>query len=258
LTDGEPPFVRAVIVPHAGYVYSGETAVRTLLPAVSHKRRRILVIAPSHRVPFRGIALCTHSHYRTPLGDVPVDRETVARLAGLGVSAINVLDNAHAGEHALEVELPILQELFGEFHLVPLICGHLDAGIAMDLAASLMPLWEPDTLWVVSSDFTHYGRSFGYLPFSNQVKENLKTLDLGAADQILALDPNGFVRYVETTGATICGAAPIQLLLNVVRLANEGLKKRPIRAELADYTTSGEATGDYSHCVSYVGFRFSE
>ncbi|MDD3119226.1 MAG: AmmeMemoRadiSam system protein B, partial [Victivallales bacterium] len=158
----------------------------------------------------------------------------------------------HEGEHALEVELPILQRMLPEFTLLPLICGELDAPAVRELARELLPYWNEETLWVISSDFTHYGRAFGYMPFTHDIRRHLRELDLGAATCIEKLDPDGFTDYIATTGATICGWNPIRLLLAVIAAAES-----PVHAELVDYTTSGELTGDFSHCVSYAGFVFT-
>jgi hypothetical protein len=108
-------------------------------------------------------------------------------------------------------------------------------------------LWSPDTLWVISSDFTHYGENFDYVPFRKDVPKALEDLDRGAIDRILKLDTAGFQEYVERTGATICGRLPIALLL--AGLERTGGK---CQCQLIEYTNSGRQTRDYDHCVSYA------
>jgi len=254
--------VRAVISPHAGYLYSGQTAaeVFALLKSPAFNYRRAVIIAPSHRVPFSGLAACSYSAYSTPLGTLDIDTEILESLCRSKV--IEPLDAAHKHEHALEVQLPFLQKILQEsspppdnFKIVPLICGQLDEKIANLAAEALLPYWNSETLWIISSDFTHYGHSFSYLPFSKNIPENLEKLDLGAVEKITALDFQGFSDYIADTGATVCGANPIKLLLKTIELSSSDDK---VTSRLVDYTTSGKLTGDYSHCVSYAGIAFFE
>jgi hypothetical protein len=245
--------VRAVILPHAGYVFSGKTAIKTLLRAVGGNYSRVLIIAPSHRVPFRGIALSEFDAYRTPLGDIPVDTDTVANIEGTGNDYIEYMTEAHEMEHSLEVQLPLIQHFFNDLKLIPMINGMIDHESARHIATALTEWWRNDILWVISSDFTHYGRSFNYVPFHRNVKENLRKLDLDAVQLVLDGDLDGFSRYLHKTGATICGYGAIQILLAVLELVN---RRKNISAELVHYTTSGDLTSDYSHCVSYAGIAF--
>lgn len=245
--------VRAMILPHAGYVYSGQTAINTVCAARENKYKRILALAPTHRVYLQGLAASSYSSYSTPLGDVQLDREGTEKLLKAS-PYIQEMDGAHANEHALEVEVPLFQSFFLRYKLLPLICGQINIDIAKNLAASMSEFWEKDTLWAISSDFTHYGRSFNYMPFDENIPENLKSLDFGAIEKILETDLEGFQEYLRKTGATICGANPISVLLAAINRAQENGEK--IKAELIEYTTSGELTGDYSHCVSYAGIIF--
>ncbi len=245
--------IRAMIVPHAGYTYSGATTARTMVLARQGRYRRALIMAPAHRLALDGLAVTNAAAYRTPLGDAFLDQEAQDGLLARGDAGLRLLPRAHLGEHALEVQLPFLQVLFPELPIVPLICGRLDDAALASLARSLATLWTPETLWVISSDFTHYGASFGYLPFTDDVCGNLERLDRGAIDRILALDGPGFSRQVAKTGATICGREPIRLLLAVAAAAPV-----PPATRLVDYITSGHLTGDWHHCVSYAGLVFAE
>ena len=246
---------RAVILPHAGYIYSGATAVKTLQHAIGHNYQRIVILAPSHRIRFNGISLGNYSEFATPLGNVEVDTDAVDKLAALNSPLLTTNNQPHEQEHALEVELPLLQELIPAIKIIPAIVGFTDQSTVKQLATLLLPLWEPETLWVISSDFTHYGRAFQYLPFTDNIAENLSILDLEAAELITKLDLDGFEKYLERTGATICGAAPIKILLAIINQAQTNGEK--ITGELIDYTTSAAQSGDYSHCVSYVGISFT-
>ena len=245
--------VRAVILPHAGYCFSAQTAIKTLLRTVEGHYSKILIIAPSHRVPFRGIALSEYDSYRTPLGDIPVDMASVANIEGTGNDYIEYMSDAHEKEHSLEVQLPLLQYFFEDFELIPIINGLIDKDSARHIAMTLKDWWREDILWVISSDFTHYGRAFNYLPFHKNIKENLRKLDMDAVQLILDRDLNAFCKYLHKTGATICGCGAIQILMAVLELVKQNDK---IGAELVHYTTSGDLTLDYSQCVSYAGIAF--
>ena len=242
--------VRALISPHAGYVYSGQTAAK-VFSLIEGNYKRAIVIAPSHRVSFSGLAVADYSAYRTPLGDVKVDTEVCSSL--FDTPAVTDLKPAHEYEHALEVQLPFLQKVQPGLSIVPLICGQLDENTVKSAAEALLPYWNHETLWVISSDFTHYGYPFSYVPFDSNIPENLRKLDLGAVDRITKLDCKSFSDYVDDTGATICGRNPIKLLLKTIELSKPDDK---VISQLVDYTTSGELTGDFSHCVSYVGIAF--
>jgi len=148
------PAPKALVAPHAGYVYSGGTAAvayRTLA-GERERIRRVVLIGPSHRVAFRGVAMSSARRFATPLGQVPVDLAALTSLAAL--PDVGVLDQAHAAEHSLEVHLPFLQTMLPEFALVPLVVGAADPGT---VARVLEHVWGGDeTLVVVSTDLSHY------------------------------------------------------------------------------------------------------
>ncbi|MFW5894032.1 MAG: AmmeMemoRadiSam system protein B [Verrucomicrobiota bacterium] len=239
----------ALIVPHAGYQYSGPTAGAAFAEIREHVKsyRRVVVMAPSHRTPFRGVSTGQYEAYETPLGNLTVDADACERLANAS-DRITQRTDAQEGEHALEVELPFLAELLPDAQLIPLICGEMGAEDLDEVADVLArELASPETLWIVSSDFTHYGQAFGYLPFQADVARRLEELDHGAIDAICQIDASAFLSYVEETGATICGRIPIALMLHVVKKA----ASHP-ECELLEYTNIGKMTGDYHHSVSYA------
>jgi len=236
-----------LISPHAGYTYSGRAAAYGYSLLKGKGFKRVIVLAPSHRAGFRGAALSDADSFKTPLGLVPLDREACTGLISHELYA--KLPQAHEYEHSLEVQLPFLQEVLGDFTLIPIIIGQLRRGDAETIASPLKKLLDGKTIIIASSDFTHYGAGFDYLPFTDNIKENLKKLDLGAVEIIKKLDAQGFNAYVERTGATICGHYPIQILLETL--------PRDARGHLLKYETSGDMTGDYSHCVSYVSMVFT-
>src|SRR5688572_30719648 len=143
---------KALIAPHAGYAYSGEVAARAFAAIKPHSIERVVLIGPAHYVAFRGIAVPRADAFATPLGCVPVDRQGLVTSADLPF--VIQCDEAHAPEHALEVELPFLQTILGSFTLVPLLIGEASPPEVGEL---LRRLWSgPETLIVVSSDLSHF------------------------------------------------------------------------------------------------------
>jgi len=240
--------VRGIIAPHAGYEFSGKAAASAFKWLAGSKVRRVILLGPSHRESFSGVAVPSFSAYRTPLGDVPLDRDLLAALAGKPGFKEN--DQAHRSEHSLEVELPFLQKVLGDFLLAPLVVGWASEADCAQIAETIREYADDETVIVASSDFTHYGASFGYMPFRDNIRQNLKKLNDQALERILALDFDGFNEHVNKTGNTICGARPISILLAV-------LGKTGATGHLVDYYTSGDVTGDWSHCVCYASIVFT-
>jgi len=237
----------ALIAPHAGYAYSGRVAGHSFGQIGGRKFGRVIVLAPSHHARFRGFSIMDVDAYETPLGQVPLDRDVCDALAR---SKLHVrADRYHSSEHSIEIELPFLQRTLGKFQLVPILVGGLGAGDADEIAKAIEPYMSPETLVLVSSDFTHYGRRFAYAPFTTNVEDNLRKLDMGAVDLILRKDAAGYARYLTETRATICGRNPIAILL---RLLPDDAK-----GELLKYDTSGRITGDWTNSVSYVSIAFT-
>lgn len=246
--DGGAAPIRAVVAPHAGLVYSGAVAASAFAALRGRTVSRVLLIGTSHYESYSGARLPAATSYRTPLGPIELDREALDALATH--SPFSVDDGPFVPEHALEAEMPFLQRtLEGPFRLLPVLLGGPTGGATLDaVATGLRPWIDERTLLVVSTDFTHYGRRFGYLPFEDDVDAKLRELDLGAVDCLRQLDPDRFHAYVERTGATICGRTALRVLLRLLPADS--------RATLAGYDTSGRMTGDWSHTVSYASLVF--
>lgn len=235
--------VGALILPHAGYTYSGAVAAYGARLVAGHRYSRVVVLGPTHRVPMRNaIAVPEATHYRTILGEIPLDTAFLDRLRKDPM--FRPVPGALPGEHSVEIEFPVLQSALGEFKLAPLVVGQLDDEGVRAAAAALRAAIDTNTLVVVSSDFTHYGPRFDYVPFATNVEKRLSDLDLGAFEQIRKRDVAGFRNYVEETGATICGRDPIAVLLAMLGGRGE--------VHLLKYDTSGRITGDWENVVSYV------
>jgi AmmeMemoRadiSam system protein B/AmmeMemoRadiSam system protein A len=240
---------RAVIAPHAGYSYSGATAGLAYARLAGAPAARIVLIAPSHYVPFDAISTGAYGRLATPVGNVPVDVAACERLLIDPLFADRT--DTHREEHALGTHLPFLTTLFPEVPIVPLVCGQLPDEAIERAAKTLAEAFpDDDTLWAASSDFTHFGADFDYVPFTDHVHARIEELDREGIDRILALDGQGFATFLERTGATICGAEPVRILLGVLRRL--GIRN----GELVDYTMSGKMMGDDSHSVSYAAIAF--
>ena len=222
---------KAIIAPHAGYIYSGPIAATAyaLLAGMRGTVTRVVLAGPAHRVYVTGAAVPTARAFDTPLGSIAVDRETVARLRAFPF--VEARDDAHALEHSLEVHLPFLQAVLGEFSLVPIVVGDAAPHQMADLFEAA---WGGDeTLVVVSSDLSHY------LPYDAARKRDQATVD-----SILALDAR-----IDPEEA--CGAMPINGLLTLAR-------RRALAVELLDLRNSGDTAGDRDHVVGYASFALYE
>ncbi len=239
--------VVAFILPHAGYSYSGQTAAFGLA-ATEKKYKRIVIIGPSHRVPMEQVLSVPRvTHYETPLGQTPLDLEFIGGL--LEHSLFQNIPRTHKYEHSVQIELPLLQYAQRDFKLVPIVAGQCSAKTIEKAGSILKSLVDDETLVVASSDFTHYGRNYSYVPFTENIPEQIKKLDMGAYEYIADLDSEGFLDYKRRTGATICGYIPVAILLSMLEKGAE--------AKLLKYATSGEITGDFSNSVSYLSVAFS-
>jgi AmmeMemoRadiSam system protein B len=228
-TPAEGPAPKALVAPHAGYVYSGPVAASAyarLLP-LRGVVRRVVLLGPAHRVALRGLAAPAVDALRTPLGDVPVDREGLACIADL--PQVGAADAAHAGEHSLEVHLPFLQVALGDgWSVVPVVVGQVPVEPVADL---LELLWGgPETLVVVSTDLSHY-----------HDQATAHALDSATAANVVA----GRWRDVEPDRA--CGAFPLRGLLREA-------ERRHLPIELLDLRTSGDTAGDPDRVVGYGAF----
>jgi AmmeMemoRadiSam system protein B/AmmeMemoRadiSam system protein A len=240
--------LRALVVPHAGLRYSGPTAAHGYVAAGRDHHQRVVVLAPNHRFPLTGAAVDPSSHYESPLGRVAVDLEAVEALASQPHFVCS--PRPFAQEHAIEMQLPFLQHRLPRATLVPVLVGELRGDEFDEVAASLSALLDARTLFVISSDFMHYGKAFGYVPFVDRVEENIRSFDAQAIDAITRGSFDDFHSVLERTGNTICGRRPLGVLLQML--------PRTWKGELRGYTTSGTITGDWSHSVSYAALAFTE
>ena len=233
LADAAPapstPAPKAIIAPHAGYIYSGPIAasIYARLAPLRGRVRRVVLAGPAHRVYVSGAAVPAVTHFDSPLGPVELDTESIDALKRLPF--VEVSDAAHAREHSLEVHIPFLQSVLGEFRLVPIVVGDAQPE---QVARMYELLWGGDeTLIVVSSDMSHY------LPY-----ESARQRDCNTARAIVNLEGN-------LDPEEACGAAPINGLLQLAR-------RHSLVAEQVDLRNSGDTAGDRSRVVGYGAFAF--
>lgn len=224
-----PP--KALIAPHAGYIYSGPTAgvAYAQLTSVADTIRRVVLLAPSHRIGFGGIAHSSAEFFRTPLGDIEVDKEGQAKI--LQLPQVFLLDEAFAHEHSLEVHLPFLQETLNDFKIIPLVVGDTDPA---SVAEVLDLIWGgQETLIVVSSDLSHY---LNY--------DSAKEIDTKTSSAIEKLQPDMISSY------QACGRAPVNGLLLAAKHNN-------LHAITLDQRNSGDTAGPRDKVVGYGAYAFT-
>lgn len=222
---------KAIIAPHAGYVYSGPIAANAYVSLLARKDeiKRVVLLGPAHRVYVKGLALSSATSFATPLGKVKLDLESLQRLKQL--PSVSVVDEAHAQEHSLEVHLPFLQSTLKDFILVPIVVGDVTT---KEVTQVLELLWGGgETLIVISSDLSHY--------------HDYKTatqIDKNTSDAIQAM------RLDEIGPKEACGCRPMHGLLNIAR-------QRGMRVDLLDLRNSGDTAGTRDRVVGYGSYAFS-
>lgn len=218
-----------IIAPHAGYVYSGPVAAEAFASLRGLKRqiRRAIVIGPAHFVRFRGIAAPSHEAFATPLSEMPIDTAAVRQLADEGLVVIN--DEPHASDHAIEVELPFLQVIFGAMPILPLLFGSTSA---RQVAQALARVWTDETLLVVSSDLSHYER---YEVARNHDERTAVAIEIF---EYAAVGPSDACGHLAIRGALI------------------EAKRRGLTIERLDLRNSGDTAGDKQSVVGYGAWAF--
>lgn len=221
------PSPKALIVPHAGYIYSGPVAARAYrrLTGIEDVIDRVVLLGPAHRVFLHGMAVPEAMAFATPLGEIPLDLAAIEAISDL--PGVCRSDAAHAREHSLEVQLPFLQTMLADFHLVPVVVGRCEAGLVANLIDAL---WGgPETLVVISSDLSHF------LPYPTA-----REVDGNTCQRIL--DKDG-----QLTGDEACGAYVINGLLRSRHC-------QAMKIEAVDLRNSGDTAGNRSQVVGYGAF----
>ena len=224
------PHPRAIIVPHAGYIYSGQVAAEAYksLGTIQNSIQRVVLLGPSHRVPLYGCALSSADYFETPLGNIAIDTAANKALSEAGLA--RVMDEAHLLEHSLEVQLPFLQEILPDFKLVPIVVGEASAE---EVANILEFFWEDKaTLFVISSDLSHYH------PYHEAVQRDHETTE-------------SILHFHNVSSQQACGCKPVNGLLAQAR-------KYHLNAKLLELKNSGDTAGSKDQVVGYGAYAFYE
>ncbi|MCM8773507.1 MAG: AmmeMemoRadiSam system protein B [Candidatus Omnitrophica bacterium] len=227
---------KGIILPHAGYFYSGKVAVTTVSRVLPKKR--IIILGPNHTGLGENFSLFARGKWRSPFKEINIDEEITTSLLKSN-SYIKEDYLAHLHEHSIEVQLPILQYFFGDFTLVPIVCSIAPVEIYREIAEQIYKVVRDiidDILLVASSDMSHY-------------EEDLvaRRKDRSAMDSILNLDESELVTKVNKENISMCGIAPVAILLAYCKYVKAN------KAEVVLYQTSGDSSGDYSAVVGYLG-----
>jgi len=227
--ERETPAPKALIVPHAGYIYSGPVAASAYacLQPYGDQYQRVVLLGPCHRTPLRGLALSSADAFRTPLGDVRLDKPA---LAVLDIPDVQIFDRSHQDEHCLEVHLPFLQAVLGDFSVIPIVAGDASPELVSQL---LDKLWGgPETLIVISSDLSHYLKY-----------DEARAIDAVTCRAIEDLDA------VQLNHDMACGATPVAGLL--ITAAQRGMDVITL-----DLRNSADTAGDRDFVVGYGAWMF--
>lgn len=227
-----PCIPKALIVPHAGYIYSGEIAASAYqyLEPVCDTIKRVVLIGPSHRVGFNGLAMSSADYFATPFGKIPLDHKYQAKLSN--IAGVIAFDQAHAEEHSIEVQLPFLQQILNEFSIVPLVAGNASPELVSQVIETL---WDgPETLIVISSDLSHY-----------HDYHTAQRLDNATSQAILKLD------FAAVHSNNACGCVGINGLLKFAQ-------KHTLTPSLIDLRNSGDTAGSKDSVVGYGAYLFEE
>ena len=236
--------INTLILPHAGYRYSGTTALEGLQHIQNQSFDNIVILGPSHHHYLENKAsTLSYRAYETPLGKRAINNGISKTL--LEHPYIIEKHNIHRPEHSIQIMLPLLQHCNIQGDIIPLIIGQCDYPTIKEIATLLRPYINSTTLLIISSDFTHYGAAFSYLPFQENIPDNLKKLDGMGIEFIQAQDKDGFHQYLDKYKPTICGRYAIQIALEL-------MDKACCQSSLLDYRRSGDMTGDWEHSVSYA------
>ncbi len=247
-SPSDPHHVLAIICPHAGYMFSGQTAAFAYERLKTGKYKRVFLLGPSHHIAFKGIALPSENAFATPLGDLQIDRTVLQEF--LRQPYFHEMDNVFDCEHSLEMQLPWIRKTLGEIKLVPLAVGMVNNDEITQIADTIKTELAEGDLIVVSSDFTHYGPRFDYQPFGQprsqeELQAQIKDLDLKALNSLQTLDSGSLLDFYESTRDTICGIYPCAILLSLL--------PRNTNIDLLDYATSQDMQRDFDgNSVSYM------
>jgi len=252
-------FLKGIITPHAGYRFSLCTAAHSYISINPDKYQRIILMGPSHHEFFLGCGLPQNTtEYETPLGNFELDTENISKFKTEGKGAFIEIDkDVEESEHSLEMQLPILKRIFGErkVKLIPIMISSIDENIIEQTGILLSKFINDDeTLFVISSDFCHWGVRYKYLNYDKtkgEIWQSIEFFDKMGMNLIEAHNPNGFIQYLSECKNTICGRYPIIIYLSAIAKAQEKSKIK-IETKFVKYTQSNKVMTMKDYSVSYA------
>jgi len=229
-----------LVAPHAGYVYSGQVAAHAYKAVQGKTFDAVILIGPSHRVPFRGASIYSGEGYETPLGVMPVDATLAREITSHGNGMISLASEDRSPENSLEIQVPFLQTIFGTTPFVPILMGTQDMATCRTLSRAIIEtVGDKSVLVIASSDFSHY---HGY--------DRAVEMDSAALGYIETMNQEGFLRGIESGRCEACGAGPIIVTMMVARAMGAD------KGKIIEYMNSGDITGDKSGVVGYAAVVF--
>ena len=229
--------LRAIVVPHAGLMYSGPVAAYAYNVARRDQHSALVLVGPSHFIPFQGVSIWPDGEWETPLGPVKVDRDLASAMAAAS-SRIVSLPAAHGREHCLEMQMPFIAHLWPDVPIVPMVMGHQTRDTAFALGAAIaqaVEAYAPDALLVASSDLSHY-----------EDANTAAALDRRVIEHVERLDADGLMRALDAEPRHACGGGPMVAVLDAARRLGAR------HARLLQYADSGDVSGDKSSVVGYM------
>ena len=251
-------YVKSIIVPHAGYRFCGETMAQSFININPNNYDRIVILGPSHHEYFQGCGLTSFEKFDTPFGAINVDNNSIKKLVKKSNIFFEISKSIDINEHSIEMELPFLKQIFNdkEFSIIPIIVGDNNYETNKKIAEILYELYkDKKTLFVISSDFCHWGRNFGYTYYDknfNNIWESIQDLDKQALDIIKEINSEKLEKYFKKTKNTICGRNPISIILSIVEKYKNEHKNENVEFINAGYAQSNKVKSIYEASVSYA------
>ena len=250
--------LKSIIVPHSGLSYGGPVAAKAFINVNPDNFDRAVILGPSHYEYFKGCALTSFDKFESPFGDVDVDTSTVQKLLGDSNHFFSFPKSSDVQEHSIEMEIPFLKYIFNTkpFKIVPMVIGDGNLKQNTELGKCLYDLYEDKrTLFVISSDFCHWGRNFDYTYYNKKFKtiwESTEDLDKQALDIIGQMNSQKFDDYMKRTNNTICGSNPSTIVLSIIEEYQKKHQDKKISFDTAGYAQSSKVTSKNDSSVSYA------
>ena len=250
--------LKSIIVPHSGLEYGGPVAAQAFINVNPDNYDRVVILGPSHYEYFKGCALTSFEKFESPFGNVDVDTKTVKSLLDDSRHFFSFPQSSDVQEHSIEMEIPFLKYIFNKkpFSIVPMVIGDGNLKKNVELGKCLYDLYEDKrTLFVISSDFCHWGRDFDYTYYNKKFKtiwESTQDLDKQALNIIGEMNTQKYDDYMKRTNNTICGSNPIMIVLSIIEEYQKKHKDKKLSFDTAGYSQSSKVISKNDSSVSYA------